>query len=89
MGGVNELQNFGEKVPYNKVVYGTLVFTAPVLSVLSVWLEALGPRIKIETDSLPNWSLLRRARFKVRFDLQIDSRSQGLKPDREHRCGKH
>ena len=46
---------------YNKVVYGTLVFTAPVLS---GWLEALGPRIKIETDSLPNWStLLREERF--------------------------
>ena len=49
-----------EKVSYNKVVYGTLVFTAPVLS---VWLEALGLRIKIETGSLPHWSLLREERF--------------------------
>ena len=31
------------------------------------------------SDSLPNSSLLRESAFKVRFDLQIDSRSQGLK----------
>ena len=51
------MSNVGARVPYQKVVYYTLMLAAPVLS----GFEALGPRInlKIETDFKKRSSLSR------------------------------